>query len=132
MTFHVVKRSDLPASSSPVRLVDEGDREIEWANRFLDLRCVRGLQTLSLESYAYTLLHFVRWWSSRPGVDVMRFAAEQFYRSHLCGSCAQLVSPFAARLWPWPRGQRHRRSELESAPARDGALIGGAGGALLA
>ena len=78
MTFHAVKRSDLPASSSPIRLVDERDREIEWANRFLDVQRVRGLQPLSLESYAYTLLHFVRWWSRRPGVDIMRFAAEQF------------------------------------------------------
>lgn len=83
MTFHAVKRSDLPASSSPLRLADERGREIEWANRFLDAQCVRGLQTLSLHSYAYTLLHFVRWWSKRPGVDVMRFAAEQFTEATL-------------------------------------------------
>jgi hypothetical protein len=83
MTFHAVKRSDLPASSSPIRLADEHGREIEWANRFLDAQCVRGLQTLSLHSYAYTLLHFVRWWGNRPGVDVMRFAAEQFTEATL-------------------------------------------------
>ena len=83
MTFHAIKRSDLPASSSPVRLVDEHNREVEWANRFLDVQCVRGLQILSLESYAYTLLHFVRWWSNRPGVDVMRFTAEQFTEATL-------------------------------------------------
>src|ERR1022692_3435006 len=73
MTFHAVKSDDLPASSSPVRLVDEQGREIEWANRVLDIQRVRGLQVLSLCSYAYTLLHFVRWWSRRPGVDVMSF-----------------------------------------------------------
>jgi site-specific recombinase XerD len=83
MTFHAVKRSDLPASSSPIRLVDEQDREIDWANRFLDVQRVRGLQIPSLESYAYTLLHFVRWWSNRPGVDAMRFAAEQFTEATL-------------------------------------------------
>src|SRR6266487_1966455 len=83
MTFHAVKRDDLPASSSPVRLVDEQGREIAWANRFLDVQCVRGLQPLSLSSYAYTLLHFVRWWSRRPGVDVMQFRAEQFTESTL-------------------------------------------------
>jgi site-specific recombinase XerD len=83
VTFRAVKRSDLPASSSHIRLVDEQGREIEWANRFLDIQCVRGLQSLSLEAYAYTLLHFVRWWSSRPGVDVMRFAAEQFTEATL-------------------------------------------------
>jgi len=83
MTFHAVKRSDLPASSAHIRLVDEQGREIEWANRFLDMQCVRGLQSLSLEAYAYTLLHFVRWWSRRPGVDIMRFAAEQFTEATL-------------------------------------------------
>lgn len=83
MTFHAIRRSDLPTSSSPIRLVDEQGREIEWANRFLDVQRVRGLQLLSLQSYAYTLLHFVRWWSARPGVDVMRFHAEQFTESTL-------------------------------------------------
>jgi site-specific recombinase XerD len=83
MTFHAVKRSDLPASSSPIRLVDERDREIEWANRFLDIQCTRGLRNLSLASYAYGLLHFVRWWSRRPGVDVMQFIAGQFTESTL-------------------------------------------------
>jgi len=83
MTFHALQRSDLPAGSSPIRLVDEQGGEIEWANRFLDAQCVRGLQTLSLASYAYTLLHFLRWWSRRPGVDGRRFTAEQFTESTL-------------------------------------------------
>lgn len=83
MTFRAIKRSDLPASSSPMRLVDEQGHEIEWANRFLDAQCVRGLQKLSLFSYAYALLHFVRWWSAQPGVDVMRFSAGQFTESTL-------------------------------------------------
>lgn len=83
MTFQVIRRDELPASSSPVRLVDGRGREIEWANRFLDLQHVRGLQLLSLQSYAYTVLHFVRWWARRPGVDVMQFRAEQFTESTL-------------------------------------------------
>ena len=83
MTFHAVHRNDLPAGSSAVRLADEQGREIEWANRFLDGQCVRGLQPLSLRSYAYALLHFVRWWARRPGVDVRRFTAEQFTESTL-------------------------------------------------
>ena len=83
MTFHAIRRSDLGAGRSSIRLVDDHGREIEWANRFLDAQCVRGLQTLSLESYAYTLLHFLRWWSRRPGVDAMRFTAEQFTESTL-------------------------------------------------
>ena len=83
MTFRLSRRSDLPASRSPVRLVDEHDREVEWANRFLDLQCVRGLQLLSLQSYAYCLLHFVRWWSRQPGIDGMQFRVELFTESTL-------------------------------------------------
>lgn len=83
MTFRVLPRSEVPPGRSPIRLADEQGREIEWANRFLDAQCVRGLQVLSLEAYAYTLLHFLRWWSTRPGVDVTRFAAEQFTESTL-------------------------------------------------
>lgn len=83
MTFRAIRRSDLAAGHAPLHLADEHNREIEWANRFLDAQCVRGLQPLSLESYAYTLLHFLRWWSARPGVDVSCFTAEQFTESTL-------------------------------------------------
>ena len=83
MTFRAIRRSDLGAGHSPLQLVDEYGHQIEWANRFLDAQCVRGLQSVSLESYAYTLLHFLRWWSGRPGVDVSRFTAEQFTESTL-------------------------------------------------
>jgi len=83
MTLRVVLRAGLEASSSPYRIVDEQDREVEWANRFLDVQCVRGLAPLSLRSYATSILHFVRWWSRRPGVDVTRFVAEQFTEATL-------------------------------------------------
>jgi site-specific recombinase XerD len=83
MSFHVIRPAGLPASCSPVRLADGQGREVEWANRFLDAQCVRGLQTLSLSSYAYTLLHFIRWWSGRPGIDAMQFRAEQFTEATL-------------------------------------------------
>jgi site-specific recombinase XerD len=83
MTFQAIRRNDLPASQAPIRLVNAEGCEIEWANRFLDAQCVQGLQALSVSSYAYTLLHFVRWWSRRPGVDAMRFTARQFTESTL-------------------------------------------------
>jgi hypothetical protein len=92
MTFHAIKRSDLPAGSSPIRLADDQGREVEWANRFLDAQCVRGLQPLSLCSYAYALLHFVRWWSGQPGVDAMHFSAEQFTESTLVAAPAPRAS----------------------------------------
>lgn len=82
MTFRVVKRSGR-ASDSSFRLVDDKDREVEWANRFLDFQCVRGLSQLSLSTYACALLHFVRWWSVRPGVDIAQLRAEQFTEATL-------------------------------------------------
>ena len=83
MTFRTICRTDLPASQSPFRVVDEQGHELEWANRFLDLQRVRGLAPLSLRAYANTILHFVRWWSARPGVDATRFTADQFTEATL-------------------------------------------------
>jgi site-specific recombinase XerD len=83
MTFRTIRRAGLPASSSPFQVVDEQERELEWINRFLDMQCIRGIAPLTLRSYANNLLHFVRWWSQRPGVDVTHFAAEQFSESTL-------------------------------------------------
>jgi site-specific recombinase XerD len=83
MSFRTVIRNDVSPGRSAVRLADEQGHEIEWANRFLDAQCVRGLQPLSLRSYAYSLLHFLRWWSRQPGVDAQRLAAEQFTESTL-------------------------------------------------
>jgi integrase len=83
MTFYTVHLTDIAAGSSPFRIVDERGRELEWANRFLDLQHVRGLAALSLRAYANNILHFVRWWSARPGVDVTRFTAGQFTEATL-------------------------------------------------
>ena len=83
MTFRTLYRSDLPASHSPFRVVDEQDHELEWMNRFLDMQRTRGLAPLSLRAYANMLLHFVRWWSLRPGVDVTLFTADQFTEATL-------------------------------------------------
>ena len=83
MTFRAVCRTGLPGGSSPFRIVDEQDRELEWANRFLDMQCVRGVAPLTLRGYANTLLHFVRWWSKRRGIDIARFDADQFTETTL-------------------------------------------------
>jgi site-specific recombinase XerD len=47
------------------------------------VQCVRGIAPLTLRSYANMLLHFVRWWSRQPGVDVAHFTASQFTESTL-------------------------------------------------
>ena len=83
MSFRLEYRGDAAASVSPYRIVDEQGREIEWANRFLDLQRVRGLQDFSLRFYGNLLLHFVRWWSCQPGVDAMRLDPNQFTESTL-------------------------------------------------
>lgn len=94
MTFRIAAAAGLSASSAPVRLVDDSGSELEWANRFLDAQWVRGLAPLSVRAYAVTLLHFARWWSSQPGVDITRFAAEQFTESTLLDYVrSQLDSP---------------------------------------
>jgi integrase len=83
MTFRMVHRTDLPASQSPFRIVDDSGRELEWANKFLDVHCLQGLAKLTLRFYALMILHFVRWWSCQPGVDVLDFRAQQFTESTL-------------------------------------------------
>ena len=83
MTFRAIYRGGLPASRSPFRVVDEQERELAWLNGFLDAQCIRGLLPLSLRQYANGLLHFVRWWSGQPGVDVTHFTAGQFTEATL-------------------------------------------------
>jgi site-specific recombinase XerD len=70
-------------SASPYRVVDETGREIEWANRFLDVQRVRGLNELSLRAYGHQLLHFIRWWAQQPGVEGMRLDLPSFTESTL-------------------------------------------------
>jgi site-specific recombinase XerD len=83
MRFRTIQRTDLVASSSPFRVVDEQGRELEWINRFLDGQCLRGIAPLTLRFYANLLLSFVRWWSQQPGVDIWRFEAGQLTESTL-------------------------------------------------
>lgn len=83
MTFRLIHRTDLPASQSPFRIVDDSGRELEWANKYLDTRCLQGLAKLTLRFYALMILHFVRWWSGQPGVDVLDFRSGQFAESTL-------------------------------------------------
>ena len=83
MKFRIVHRTGLAASCSPYRVVDEQDSDLPWANHFPDMQCVRGLAPLSLRSYGLAILHFVRWWSGQPGVDVTCFTAGQFTEATL-------------------------------------------------
>jgi integrase len=42
----------------------ESGREVGWVNRYLDREYVRRVANTTLRTWAYNLLHFVRWWES--------------------------------------------------------------------
>ena len=62
MKFHVILRRDLENARSPFRVAQHSGGEVEWVNRLLDQQRVRGVAETTLRSYAYDLLHFLRWW----------------------------------------------------------------------
>jgi integrase/recombinase XerD len=65
MNFHVISLNIAVNGHSPYQLVERTSaRGVGWINRFLDRECVRRVANTSLRSYAYNLLHFVRWWES--------------------------------------------------------------------
>src|SRR5256885_13376603 len=54
-----------PNAQSPIRVVEQTTgREVGWINRYLDREYVRRLANTTLCTYAYNLLHFIRWWES--------------------------------------------------------------------
>ena len=62
MNFHVIQRHDLENAQSPFRVTQRNGRELDWVNLFLDRQRVRSVAETTLRSYAYDLLHFLRWW----------------------------------------------------------------------
>jgi len=72
MNFHVIHQPSPNKARSPFRVVERATgREIEWINRYLDYECLRRLSTATLSSYAYELLHFLRWWESVHHTDAV-------------------------------------------------------------
>lgn len=65
MKLRIVYRRSTIETASPYRLVRGRDREVDWANKFLDAQRVRGLSLCSLRAYAYDLLHVARWLAAR-------------------------------------------------------------------
>jgi integrase/recombinase XerD len=61
MSVSLLVKNSVPASSSPYRLVGDRNREIAWANEFLDAQKLRQLSVRSLRAYAFDLLHLARW-----------------------------------------------------------------------
>ena len=61
MSVRLLLNNSVPASTSPYRLVDNRNREIAWANEFLDAQKLRQLSVRSLRAYGFDLLHLARW-----------------------------------------------------------------------
>ena len=65
MKFHVVYEKASGGAQSPVRVVEQKTGHgVGWINRYLDREYVRRLANTTLCTYAYNLLHFIRWWES--------------------------------------------------------------------
>jgi integrase len=65
MNFRIIDQQSSNNAQSPIRVIEQtSGQEIGWINRYLDREYVRRLAHTSLRTYAYNLLHFVRWWAS--------------------------------------------------------------------
>lgn len=62
MNFRVIQRHQLENARSPFRVTQKNGPEVDWVNRFLDRQRIRSVAETTLRSYAYDLLHFLRWW----------------------------------------------------------------------
>src|SRR5437773_4016419 len=67
MKFCVIYQQTSHNAHSPVRVIEQTTGQgVGWINRYLDREYVRRLANTTLCTYAYNLLHFVRWWESFP------------------------------------------------------------------
>src|SRR5262252_4174916 len=63
MKFRIIYPQSSNNALSPMRVIEQTTgREVGWINRYLDREYVRRLADTTLRTYAYHLLHFVRWW----------------------------------------------------------------------
>jgi integrase/recombinase XerD len=61
--FKVIRQQSSAGAHSPFRVIEQTTgREVGWINRYLDREYVRRVANTSLRTYAFNLLHFVRWW----------------------------------------------------------------------
>ena len=65
MKFRLIHQPTSHNAQSPVRVVEQTTGQgVGWINCYLDREYVRRLANTTLCTYAYNLLHFVRWWES--------------------------------------------------------------------
>jgi integrase len=65
MKFQVIREKTASGAHSPIYVIEQNTGQgVGWINRYLDREYVRRLANTTLYIYAYSLLHFVRWWES--------------------------------------------------------------------
>jgi integrase/recombinase XerD len=85
MKLFVFHCPSVSASASPYRLREEGGRELDGVNAFLDAQRLRQLSLRSLRTYAYDLLDFARWFEPqrRPLVEMSESTLVDYVRDQL-------------------------------------------------
>ena len=122
MKFRVIYQHGSHNAQSPARVVEQtSGREIGWVNRYLDREYVRRVADKTLRTYAYNLLHFVRWWESVHHTGEVREA-------DLTESTLRDYVGFQSSLQPRPSGStindriaiadRALRNEFPDAPCQ--------------
>jgi hypothetical protein len=88
MSVRLLVKNSVPASASPYRLVDDRNREIAWANEFLDAQKLRQLSLRSVRAYGYDLLHLARWLKAtrHPLARLNQSLLLQYVRYQLTGN----------------------------------------------
>src|ERR1700676_3772768 len=96
MNFQIIRQQNSRGPHSPFRVVEQTTgREVGWINRFLDREYVRRVADSSLRTYAFNLLHFVRWWQHEHHTWELE-------RKHLSSSTLLDYLHFQSSLEPRP------------------------------
>jgi site-specific recombinase XerD len=100
VSFRVTQQHGLSNAFSPFRVIEQSGREAEWINRFLDQQRVRGMADATLRSYAYDLLHFLRWWTAvqKTSAITPRALTESTFLDYIRFQVNQNPPPAAASI----------------------------------
>jgi integrase/recombinase XerD len=122
MKFQIIHLKNRHGAQSPFRVVEQrSGKEVGWINRFLDREYVRRVADTSLRTYAYNLLHFLRWWHQEH-------RTAELDRKHLSASTLLNYLRFQSSLEPRPAAStindrvadadRAIRNEFPDAPSQ--------------
>jgi integrase len=101
MKFCVIHQPISPNARSPIHVVEQTTgREVGWINGYLDREYVRRLADTTLCTYAYHLLHFVRWWESvhHTGDIIAGDLTESTLLEYVRFQSSQQPRPFASTI----------------------------------